>query len=110
MPASRNARAITFAPRSWPSKPGLATSTRMRGSIRLDVSTCDGSTGPAALYDAGFGVDAEDFAERVADLAHGGVGTDRIQDKRHGVLRAPGGVTQSVQTILDSGVVPSGLQ
>src|ERR1700733_671905 len=38
MPASRKARAMTFAPRSWPSKPGLATSTRMRGSIRFDGS------------------------------------------------------------------------
>src|SRR5437868_11583490 len=27
-PASRNARAITLAPRSWPSRPGLATTTR----------------------------------------------------------------------------------
>src|SRR5580658_9849245 len=35
MPASRKARAMTFAPRSWPSKPGLATSTRMRGSIYI---------------------------------------------------------------------------
>src|SRR5450631_1232847 len=29
MPASRNARAITFAPRSCPSSPGFATSTRI---------------------------------------------------------------------------------
>src|SRR5512146_2720619 len=29
MPASRSARAITFAPRSWPSSPGLATNTRI---------------------------------------------------------------------------------
>src|SRR4051794_18326545 len=29
MPASRNARAITFAPRSCPSRPGFATSTRI---------------------------------------------------------------------------------
>src|SRR5271165_6138097 len=29
MPASRRARAMTFAPRSWPSRPGLATSTRI---------------------------------------------------------------------------------
>src|SRR5262252_7225847 len=29
MPASRNARAITFAPRSWPSSPGFAISTRI---------------------------------------------------------------------------------
>src|SRR5579872_4749498 len=28
-PASRNARATTFAPRSWPSRPGLAMTTRM---------------------------------------------------------------------------------
>src|SRR4051812_12230425 len=28
MPASRSARAITFAPRSWPSRPGLAITTR----------------------------------------------------------------------------------
>src|ERR1051325_3129065 len=29
MPASRNARAMTLAPRSWPSSPGFATSTRI---------------------------------------------------------------------------------
>src|ERR1700761_5585009 len=33
MPASRNARAITLAPRSCPSRPGLATSTRMGAGI-----------------------------------------------------------------------------
>src|SRR5438477_6666714 len=32
MPASRRARATIFAPRSWPSRPGLATSTRIRRS------------------------------------------------------------------------------
>src|SRR5207302_3273083 len=32
MPASRRARAITLAPRSWPSRPGLATRTRIFGS------------------------------------------------------------------------------
>src|SRR3954447_26135960 len=29
MPASRSARAMILAPRSWPSRPGLATTTRM---------------------------------------------------------------------------------
>src|SRR5688572_17524591 len=29
MPASRNARAMILAPRSWPSRPGLATTTRI---------------------------------------------------------------------------------
>src|SRR5436305_15167971 len=35
MPASRSARAMIFAPRSWPSRPGLAISTRIfRSAIR----------------------------------------------------------------------------
>src|SRR3954447_9892217 len=29
MPASRSARAMIFAPRSWPSRPGFATTTRI---------------------------------------------------------------------------------
>src|SRR5260370_42022318 len=33
MPASRKARAIIFAPRSWPSSPGFAISTRIFFSI-----------------------------------------------------------------------------
>src|SRR5258706_6458029 len=35
MPASRSARAITLAPRSWPSRPGLATRTRIFRSVLL---------------------------------------------------------------------------
>src|SRR3954454_18162386 len=38
MPASRSARAITFAPRSWPSRPGLATSTRIFRSISRSLT------------------------------------------------------------------------
>src|SRR6187551_1590662 len=34
MPASRRARAMIFAPRSWPSRPGLATTTRILRAIR----------------------------------------------------------------------------
>src|SRR5687768_17161156 len=33
MPASRSARATTLAPRSWPSSPGLAMSTRIFFSL-----------------------------------------------------------------------------
>src|SRR3954454_22723679 len=36
-PASRNARAITLAPRSCPSRPGLATTTRYRRSTEGDT-------------------------------------------------------------------------
>src|SRR3954452_22347154 len=35
MPASRSARAMIFAPRSWPSRPGLATTTRILRSAAM---------------------------------------------------------------------------
>src|SRR5918911_245170 len=38
-PASRSARATIFAPRSWPSSPGLATTTRiLRSSVMIVTS------------------------------------------------------------------------
>src|SRR4051812_4239447 len=53
MPASRSARAMIFAPRSWPSRPGFATTTRI---LRLpacepaaEVSAVP-STGPRLLH------------------------------------------------------------
>src|SRR5215207_2387178 len=33
MPASRSARAMILAPRSWPSSPGLATTTRILRAV-----------------------------------------------------------------------------
>src|ERR1700733_10877350 len=36
-PASRSARAMTFAPRSWPSSPGFATTTRYGRIIEARV-------------------------------------------------------------------------
>src|SRR5437867_4142542 len=47
MPASRSAAATTLAPRSWPSRPGLATSTRMGRIERLSgglMSVAGGSS------------------------------------------------------------------
>src|SRR6185312_14195550 len=42
IPASRSARAITLAPRSWPSRPGFATSTRIfRSAIDLHLTTAE---------------------------------------------------------------------
>src|SRR5439155_1463323 len=38
MPASRSARATTFAPRSWPSRPAFATTTRIG---RLEIAGVD---------------------------------------------------------------------
>src|SRR5215813_12532919 len=38
MPASRRARAMTLAPRSWPSRPGFAMSTRIGRSAPLSFA------------------------------------------------------------------------
>src|SRR5439155_12099076 len=46
MPASRSARAMIFAPRSWPSSPGLATTTRILRVCVLFTAAAD-LMGPA---------------------------------------------------------------
>src|ERR1700683_2410700 len=44
MPASRNARAMTLAPRSCPSSPGLATRTRiLKSTIGIHLITVSGT-------------------------------------------------------------------
>src|SRR5512140_1924482 len=40
-PASRRARATTFAPRSWPSRPGLATRMRTLRALFSGAAACD---------------------------------------------------------------------
>src|SRR2546423_606753 len=40
IPASRNARAMIFAPLSCPSRPGLATTTRIFLFVAVDMSGC----------------------------------------------------------------------
>src|SRR5579875_283879 len=124
MPASRRARAITFAPRSWPSRPGFAISTRIgfsgirpnsfassmgaRGTsdalltankiTRLaanqaaERAVSDGrSLAGRESGDGGFFVDAEHFAEAIADFAERGVGFDGCVDVRHEVGLSRGG-------------------
>src|SRR6266404_2460311 len=44
MPASRRARAMIFAPRSWPSRPGLATTTRILPCVGEVAGLIDGHT------------------------------------------------------------------
>src|SRR5690348_7353018 len=95
MPASRRARAITLAPRSWPSSPGLATSTRIGGRMlemrRLLVSP-------------------EHVAERIADLAERRVGPDRVEDVRHRVLGALGGAAERVERARHSRIIAPGAE
>src|SRR5439155_1970364 len=52
MPASRSARAMIFAPRSWPSSPGLATTTRIFRVCVLFTAAAD-VMAPAAAGAAG---------------------------------------------------------
>src|SRR5580700_3045369 len=97
MPASRSARAITLAPRSCPSRPGLATSTRIgRDMVYLEVRL--------------FLVSAEHRAERVADLAQRCISLHRVQNIRHGVsklsvFRAFGRAQQRIQRLPHPAIV-----
>src|SRR4051794_31109422 len=88
MPASRNARAMIFAPRSWPSRPGLATTTRILRAMpdRLNDKRVAGEAvlgGDAAQHGlhrphAGRVVAGGGGGDR--ELALRAVGTERTQD------------------------------
>src|SRR5215218_4154860 len=67
MPASRSARAMILAPRSWPSRPGLATTTRI---LRAVAGRCSRVCVSAAIVRVALGAcDLEDH--RVALTAAG---------------------------------------
>src|SRR5829696_1185836 len=81
IPASRSARAMILAPRSWPSRPGLATTTRSRvvaGRSLVALTVC-------SLEDRCLAVGAEDLLQRGDGLALGGVGASALQQRRHQV-------------------------
>src|SRR5487761_72520 len=93
MPASRSARAIIFAPRSWPSSPGFAISTRIvLSAIRLER---------ISLSDGDFFVDAEDVAEGVANFAQSGVGFHGFVDVRPQIFVAFGGFAERFEAALN---------
>src|SRR5258708_26166196 len=83
MPASRKARAITLAPRSCPSRPGFAITTRSFLAIDLFLF-CNLQSD--ALYHRNLFVLAPDLAKRVAHFPHGGIRPHRIENGRHEVL------------------------
>src|SRR5579872_3054303 len=94
MPASRKARAMILAPRSWPSRPGLAINTRIFFS-GMFVGKC--SSIPAdASRNGYFFVGAEDFAEGVANFAYGGVGFYGVEEIGHEIVFAFGGFAEGV--------------
>src|ERR1043166_8223241 len=104
MPASRRARAITLAPRSWPSRPGLAMTTRsfLKSAIYPLKS--------ATSYHRNLFVLAPDLAQRVAHLADRRIGADRIEDGRHDVLARARDRAQPIERALDAVRVARPLQ
>src|SRR6267378_6412419 len=71
MPASRSARATTFAPRSWPSSPGFAIRTRI--FFAIGITSVEERLLP----------DAEGLPHHVDDLAEGRLCPDRVEDQGH---------------------------
>src|SRR3990170_5897433 len=78
MPASRRKRAMTLAPRSWPSRPGLAISTRIffsvtESSLLLLVNLGLGELDPQGFEEL-FQQEVEPFRvvheKSVADVVH----------------------------------------
>src|SRR5512143_183505 len=101
MPASRSARAMTFAPRSWPSRPGLAMTTRilrMRvSSFQFPASSWKLEAGDWKLYQRHLFVLAPHLPERVAHLADGRVRPGAVEQWVHRVGVASRRVPQRVE-------------
>src|SRR6476469_7430554 len=101
MPASRSARAMILAPRSCPSKPGLATTTRILRAVAASISR-------GSLEDRRLGVGPEDLLHRRDHLPLAGASTRRGDDRRHQVLLGGGGALQLGERLLDLGSVAAG--
>src|SRR5579872_5954248 len=116
MPASRSARAMIFAPRSCPSSPGFAISTRIFLSVigvarilqfapfcvpqndcHVRKKLCRSTTCPwhdagsnskdaRALRDGDFFVDAEDISQRVAYFTERRVSFHGVVNMRHQIF------------------------
>src|SRR5450755_3538626 len=86
MPASRSARAIIFAPRSWPSRPGLAIRTRI---FLVGIGYF--------LGDGDFFVRAKNVAHGFADFAERGVGLHGVVNKGYEIFFAARGSAQGIE-------------
>src|SRR5581483_8773478 len=91
MPASRSARAMIFAPRSWPSRPGFATTTRIFLSVEVLI-------GRGSLERRRLGVAAEHVLERGDHLALGHLGARGVEQVGHQVFAlVAGGALESLE-------------
>src|ERR1700722_13508485 len=98
MPASRKARAMILAPRSWPSRPGLATTTRILPLGGASADTCsDLQDNRVALSAAG-----ADRGAAVAAAATAQLVDERADDARAGSADR---VTEGNSTTVDVDLV-----
>src|SRR4030042_6293049 len=101
MPASRSARQMTLAPRSWPSRPGLAIRTLIFLSGMSSSFTRPGSKCYRLL------VFPVDIFQGIHDLSQGGVGLDALQEIGHEVTVIPGGLFEVGESPFDRGLSPA---
>src|SRR4030042_3934876 len=97
IPPARRARAISFAPRSCPSKPGLATKTLIFLSPMLQPPLGDGRT--LLIF-------TEYLPQAISDLTQGDIALNRLEDIRPKVLRALSRFSQRLEGILDLEGIP----
>src|SRR3982750_210872 len=105
MPASRRARAMILAPRSWPSKPGLATTTRILRAVAVVIG--GGRVAPA-LENGRLRIRPEDLLHGGDHLALGGAGAGGGDDRLHQVALGRGDPLQLGQRAGDGGAVAAG--
>src|SRR2546421_643796 len=130
MPASRRARAMTFAPRSCPSSPGLAITTlslrilgpgiwgsgfgvRDSGFGIRDLANPESQIqipNPESLDDWHFLVFAPHFTERVAHLADRRVSPHGVENREHHVLGRARRDAQPIERPLNGDIVALALQ
>src|SRR3981081_3370938 len=119
MPASRSARAMIFAPRSWPSRPGLATTTRilfwLADADMAGGAGADGRRDPSGAHDDGVAVSAAgtdggaaEAAAAAAQLMHQGGEDARAGRPDRGTQRA--GAAVDVDAVLVDPEHPDRLQ
>src|SRR5579884_2999926 len=101
-PASRSSRATTLAPRSCPSMPAFAITTRIGlesrvSSLESPADARPETPDPRPSEVARVAVLPEDVAQRVHDLAGRRVGVDRLQDGRHQVGSPEGRLADRLQ-------------
>src|SRR4030042_2639216 len=85
IPASRKARAMTFAPRSWLSRPGLAMRIRIGWFIIISLPAKVGITS-CRLPGLPLPVFAEDLFQRSKNFPDGGIVFHGLLDGHHQVV------------------------